>query len=324
MNYIKRLVGRPHERSASVTATFTSTRASRRRPTAAARLSRRSLTLPASRRTKSAHVADRVRQRLRGRRHDKVGWPLRWQSWSGGIVAPADDATTAEAWQSPDGGARTIRCRPRRSLDPLSTLYSLRRRLVRHHPGRPRQPAPQPRLITDFYAFNTNGIGGGLSTSRRWVTIGWATWCSMRRQCKSTAGRSAVRSGPRRPAFPLRYRRGVGRGGIDDRRCAGLGPGQQLFAEWASIALFLPTSTGNCFCGSTAVRCTFDAETAYRPSATTFPTARDLARPESDRAARRSMSSIIVLRRDVYYIAAENSSRPAFPTTSRAIISGLI
>ncbi len=36
----------------------------------------------------------------------KVGWPLRWQNWPTGD-APAADGAAPNDWQSPDGGART-------------------------------------------------------------------------------------------------------------------------------------------------------------------------------------------------------------------------
>ena len=314
MNYIKRLVGRPHEtvriRHGDIYIQHDEASASHSGTGAEAAEFDIARKPPDKVRAMSQVVYDNdyVVDAM-----TKVGWPLRWQSWSGSKVADADSAA-AQAWQSADGGRSYHIDAGRRGLDPLPALHRLSRRLGRHS-GRPRAGCASAAADYRFLRLQFRRTPRCQSARRHvrrsadGAQLGRRPGARRHDQCQQPAGRSAAGSGPRGPALSVCDRGGVGRGPAQDRRCAGSSaPGQN------GVPRRGPAPGQLCQCRPATVsmgrRQPGDVRRRNRVS----------GRRRRHSHARRSGTGRhrlrgaavdvehLVLRRDVYYIAAKDSS----------------
>ena len=155
-----------------------------------------------------------------------------------------------------------------------ATSTSSRLARLGRHQRKPSRACPRPRLITDFYAYNSGEVYGGSSNDSQ-LGQNWVGDLVLEATIHAQSSEGAVlldlvRRGPalrdarspwnraRRssrsttcPSFSRRPKRGS--------------------AARAGIAFRLPTSTGNCSCGSTASRSTSTPRLPTPPLATTFP-----------------------------------------------------
>ena len=245
-----------------------------------------------------------------------AGWPLRWQPLAGGKVAAREMGLQPTPGSRPTAAAGTqIDAGARRSLDPLSAFHSLSRRLGRHSAmatSACAPAAPDHGLLRLQHQANSAEVAGDddAPMGQNWVGD---LMLEATLDARSPQGRVAARSGPGGPAFPLRHR--VGRRArrsstIDGAPDFSPGPKRPSAAR-AVTASFLPTSIGNCCCGSTAAWCSSTPRPPTRPGQRRSQPATIWPRPASARAGRRVKVEHLLLERDVYYIAAERSSRSA-------------
>ena len=192
-----------------------------------------------------------------------AGWPLRWQPLSVGKAAQTAD------WKSPDGGRSYVieSVKPDAAKTDAAKESGQHDAWIRYQHFIPfgadwddinenhRVRPPRSRLITDFYAYNSGEVFGGSSIDSQMADeLGRRSGAGSHDQRAKCGRDDPARSGPRGPTRPLRDRPGVGRGAAQHGRPERLSTQSQDggSAARAGIELRLPTSIGNCCCGSTA------------------------------------------------------------------------
>jgi signal peptidase I len=239
----------------------------------------------------------------------QAGWPLRWQSW------PAAEPTAQGGWKSSDG-SRSYAV-DAQAGDPLWLRYqhfapSIDEWAMLENGSLPKDYQPRPRLITDFYAYDSSVLRGQPLEQPQMLGMHWVGDLLLECQCDVRAAQGTALfdlvKGGRHFRCAIDCQTGQARLSIDslpDYRpqasTAVRGPGshQVAFANIDEQLLL--------WIDGAAVA--FDTPTTYEPLANDRPRSDahdplDLA-PAGVGAQNASLGvSHLRLRRDIYYIAA--------------------
>ena len=204
------------------------------------------------------------------------GWPVRWQPW------PAAADGEPGNWTSADGSRslRNRRLRGRRAVAaaisiscPRSTIGNCWTRK-----SLPQDYQPRPRLITDFYAYNTSVQRGGYRDQPQMLGLHWVGDLMLECQLEVTKAEGTaildLVKGGRHFRCELDCASGeavLSIDGLEDYRAQGQ---DRVSADRAAIGWRLPTSTISSCLWVDGTPVEFDGPTDYAPL--------DNDRPQSD------------------------------------------